>query len=320
MLLILYLINIEKFLSQSARRFLRSAIAAAVLAVFVACSSGSGTVDGSPTPVPSLSVVTTIYPVTYFAERIGGERVEVRSLAKPGVEAHDFEPTPGDIIEITKADVLIYTDPSFEGWVENAVESVGGESLTVVRTANLGGDPHDHDGIDPHVWLDPLLAAEQVRTIQAAFVVADSAGTELYRDNANALTAELSELDRGFASALDSCELDHIVVSHEAYGHLAERYRLVQIGLADLSAEFETTPQRIADIIEQMGSIGVGHILQEPILSDDLAETVAAETGADILPLHPLESLTAAELENGDDYFSVMRRNLDSLRTALRCG
>ncbi len=415
-------------------------------AVAVACGSSTAS-DPTATPSgnagPRLDVVTTIYPVTYFAERIGGDRVQVTSIIRPGVEAHDFEPTPGDILEIADADVLIYTHPSFEGWIEDAVESAGNNALVAVETADLPDDAegsddhgdeshadehghdeekelvdgvghvieeveageitadegigeieellgghghegersegehgedehveelkgeilelieqveggqlaaedgieqleriigghaheddhddhghdddghgHDHGGVDPHVWLNPIEATEQVRAIQAAFSAADSAGADLYESNANALVAELLALDSEIGDALASCTLDHIVVSHEAYGHLAERYALEQIGLADLSAEFESTPRRIADIIEQMQDLEVTHILQEPILSDDLAETVASETGAEILPLHPLESLTPAELEAGEDYFNVMRANLASLKTALDC-
>lgn len=321
------ILHINKLITQSTAVRLSLALLAVAFTTVVACSS-SGDTSGSP--ASSLNVVTTIYPVTYFAERIGGERVAVGSLAKPGVEAHDFEPSPGDIIALREADVFVYTDPAFEVWVEDALANVGSNGPIAVRTANLEADhddeqdaaesdDHDHGGVDPHVWLNPREAIEQVRAIQAAFIEADSVGVETYATNADILVTELQTLDVEIASALTSCTLDTIVVSHLAYGHFAERYAITQIGLADLSAEFETTPRRIADIIEQIKLLGVGHILQEPILNDDLANTVAGETGAEILPLHPLESLTSAELEAGDTYFTVMRRNLDSLKIALNC-
>ena len=258
-----------------------------------------------------LSVITTIYPVTYFAERIGGERVNVQSLVRPGVEAHDFEPTPSDIRAISAADVLVYVDPNFETWVENVVRSVGNR-LVVVST----GDITDRD---PHVWLNPIQAAEQARRILTAFSEADPGGAEVYKANSAAFEADLVDLDMEFAQALSACRLRHIVVSHEAYGHLADRYGIEQIALAGLSAEFESTPQRISDVIKEMERLGISHILQEPILSDELAKTVAGETGAVLLPLHPLESLTRDQIDAGDTYFTVMRRNLESLRTALQC-
>ena len=292
-------------------------IASTAAMALVACGGGaSSPATGTPTPAPALSVVTTIYPVTFFAERVGGTRVEVRSLMRPGVEAHDFEPAPGDIRDIGAADVLVYVAPSFERWVADAVQAVGGD-LVVVETGGLAAGA---DGGDPHVWLNPVAAAEQVRRIEAAFKAADQSGAAIYTANADALAAELTELDREFSEALSSCALSHMVVSHEAYGHLAGRYGIEQIALAGLSAEFESTPQRIADVIREMERLGIEHILQEPILSDDLARTVAAETGAGLLPLHPLESLTAEQADAGESYFTVMRRNLESLQIALKCG
>lgn len=247
---------------------------------------------------------------------------------RPGVEAHDFEPTPGDIRQISSADVLIYVNRNFEEWVTDAITSVGGEFI-VVETADLPGEVnesdeedehgHDHDGEDPHVWLNPADAIEQVRAIQTGLTEADDEGAAIYQQNADTLIKELNELDAEFSTALSSCTLDHIVVSHEAYGHLAERYGLEQIGLADLSAEFESTPQRVTQVIQEMQRLGVSHILQEPILSDALAETVAAETGAEILPLFPLEALTPDQANSGENFFTLMRQNMESLKTALNC-
>lgn len=285
------------------------------IAAVAACSSGTGNGGTSVTP-DILTVVTTIYPVTYFAERVGGESATVRSLAKPGVEAHDFEPSPRDIIDLRNTDVFIYTNPAFEVWVEDALDTVGGDDLVAVSTADL--ETQD-EKTDPHVWLDPIKASEQVRAIRAAFIAANPDGSDTYTANANALLSELLALDAEIAEALASCSLNTIVVSHLAYGHFASRYGIQQIGLADFSAEFETTPRRVAEIIEQIRQLGVGYILQEPILSDDLAQTVSDETGAEILPLHPLESLTPAEQDAGDTYFTVMGRNLESLKTALEC-
>ena len=414
-----------------------------LLLIALACTSG----DSSPTPdvsasiskvsapapeanvSPVLNVVTTIYPVTYFAERVGGDRANVESLIKGGVDAHDFEPTPSDIISISKADVLVYNHPAFESWVADAVSTSGSESLIVVKTADLPEDiefkdAHGHahrdehgdeeaslvksvshvieevehgditaeqgiseienlvhvledtheghvddehldelleelekvighveageiaagDGIeeletiigahhheedehgdehetllDPHVWLNPLKAVQQVRAIQAAFTNADQAGTSTYAENADVLIAEFLAVDKKFIDGLESCALDRVIVSHEAYGHMAERYSFKQIGLSDLSTESEPGPQRIAKIIDEIKILGVSHVLQEPIGNQELAESVASETDTEVLPFHPMESLTPAEFDSGETYFSIMDGNLKSLRAALRC-
>jgi zinc transport system substrate-binding protein len=133
------------------------------------------------------------------------------------------------------------------------------------------------------------------------------------------VVAELLELDAEISSALSACSHDQVVVSHLAYGHLAERYGFHQTGLSGISAEFESGPQQVAEIVHAIRENGIHYILQEPIADDRLAETIAAETGAQILELHPLEALTDAETAAGDTYFTVMRRNLETLTTALEC-
>lgn len=421
------LMNINLF-----KRYFLVLLVPALLAV-AACETEESDSGAQSDSDSQLSVLTTIYPMTYFSQRVGGDRVTVESLVKAGIDAHDFEPTPGDIISISNADVLVYNHPAFESWVEGAIAAATNDSLIVVKTADAADDvelthdhghedehadehdehtdeetelveavvhvieevehgditadagvgeidaivhsfegehdahdhedeeheehlnelieelesvilqvesgavsadvgieeieavlgTHDHDdheeGNDPHFWLNPLEAVEQVQTIQDAFSSADPEGASVYAENASTLISELLALDSEIADGLGSCDLDHVVVSHEAYGHLAERYGIEQIGLQGLSTEGDANPKRVAEIIDAMKDLGVTHVMQEPIAGSPLAETVASETGSAVLPLHPMESLTASELENGDTYFSIMRANLDSLRTALSC-
>jgi zinc transport system substrate-binding protein len=456
-------------------RRLLVALTLPVLLVIAACASDdpspASTLAPEPSPAstaapePELDVITTLYAVTYFSERVGGERAQVESLIKAGVDAHAFEPVPSDVIAIGEADVLVFNHPAFESWVADAINAANSQSLVVVKTADLPDDikiahdhgdedghgedehgdhegehekhgseetelvealahvieevehgditaaqgfveieevlhevegdheaedhadheedtgeeahleeliheleeivaevesgevtqdegleriesllgEHDHEGdehadheedehgdhdedehghdasMDPHVWLSPLEAIKQVRVIQDAFSTADPEGADLYAQNANTLVDELRTLDAKFSAGLSSCSLDHMIVSHEAYGHLAEAYGIEQIGLQGLSTEGEPTPQRIAQIVDKITELGSRHLLQEPIAGSTLVETIAAETGSEILPLHPMESLTPAELDRGSTYFTIMNENLRSLRAALGC-
>jgi zinc transport system substrate-binding protein len=150
-------------------------------------------------------------------------------------------------------------------------------------------------------------------------VQADPAGADIYRQNAAKLIRDLNDLHRRFRAGLGECEIKTIVVSHEAYSHLALRYGLSQLGLTGSTPEAESQPRSVAEIATKMRELDIRNILVEPILSEKLAEAVAKETGATLLPLHPLETLTAAQKDAGDDYFTVMERNLETLQIALRC-
>jgi zinc transport system substrate-binding protein len=302
-----------------------SILASLSLVMFAACDP-----EPDQPATGKLTIVTSTYPLTFLAQRIGGDRISVVQLIKPGVEAHDFEPAPSDIRTVTNADVFFYNHPAFEGWALAAAKASGSGdpgSVTVIQTVVLEnqGDDQDEQAIDdsefnPHVWLNPLKAEKQADKIIEALVAADPDGSPEYAQNGGELKAELRDLDELIGGRLSDCALNSVVVSHMAFGHMAERYGFNQVGLAGLSPESESGPSHIASVIKQMDELGIRYILQEPIVDNRLAKTVADETGADILVFHPLEVRTADEVKAGENYISIMELNSEALGTALQCG
>ena len=288
----------------------------AISVVAVACDG-----DLDPPPGGEVTVITTTYPLTFLSEKIGGNRITVNQLTKPGVEAHDFEPAPSDIRAISDSELFIYNHPSFESWALNAAyasSTDGDNSPTVtVQTVILESVGEDH--VDAHVWLNPLKAQDQADRILFALVEIDPAGSQIYTRNADALDVELQALDDLISTQISNCELNSVVVSHLAFGHMAERYGFEQIGLAGLSPEFESGPAKIAAVIQKIKELNISHIMQEPIVSNRLAKTVAAETGAELLSLHPLEVRTSEQASSRIDYIDIMKSNADALEIALRC-
>ncbi len=308
--------------------------ASAVLSAFVLLVIAVAAACGSEPDEPAdgkITVVTTTYPLTFMARRIGGNRVSVVQLIKSGVEAHDFEPVPSNVRTIASADIFFYNHPAFEPWALAAATASGSRSggtaqSNAIQTVILESEGEDHGSqevndadFDPHVWLNPLRAQEQAERIAAALVTDDPEGSLEYVRNSDGLEAELRGLDELIARRLSDCALGTAVVSHLAYGHMAERYGFNQLGLAGLSPEFESGPSHIASVIRQIDELGIRYILQEPIASDRLAETVAAEAGVDILIMHPLAVRTFDEAKAGADYFSIMQANSEVLAMALQC-
>ena len=185
------------------------------------------------------------------------------------------------------------------------------------------GHAHEDEGhaheLDPHMWLDPVLAVVQVERIRDALINADADNADVFRENAAALINELNELHAEFSQALASCRHDHFVTSHAAYGYLAARYAVEQIPIAGLSPEAEPSPQQLAEITDRVIDLGLGYVLVEPVLAGTLEETIQRETGIELIPIHAIESVTQAELEAHDDYFGLMRDNLASLKLSLEC-
>jgi len=295
--------------------------------------------------VPAIKVYTTFYPLYDFAKKIGGERAEVVKLVPPGVSPHDWEPDPGIMAGLQAADVLLYNGLGLEPWLDRVVDSLGTTKLAIVNTTE-GIEPlrgykdacaeEDKDACgpeeeekkkeeaaagqlpDPHVWLDPLLALKQAERIFEAFVAADPENEQYYRDNFAALKRQFEQLDVEYREALRGKVRDKFIVTHLSFAYLAERYGLKQVGIAGLSPLAEPTARELADLVKLIREYDIRYIFQEPLVSPRLAQVLAAETGAGILELNPLEGLTHEEIAAGKDYFSVMRQNLSQLQRALK--
>jgi zinc transport system substrate-binding protein len=266
----------------------------------VACGGG-----GSASSSGRTEVAAGFYPLAFAAEEIGGDRVAVTNLTPAGSEPHDLEVSPDDVTALRDADLVLLLGHGFQPQLEDAAGD-GDDVLQLLNTQGLALLPDE----DPHVWLDPIRYAAIARRIATALDMPAAA---------KPFAAELEALDEEFGRGLADCERRELVTSHEAFAYLAERYDLEQVAVTGLSPEAEVDPGRLEDVVDTVRESGATTVFVEPLVSPRTAETVARETGATIAVLDPLEGLTEEQASNGDDYFSVMRRNLAALRAALGC-
>lgn len=263
-------------------------------------------------------VVATIYPLWDFSRQVAGKRAEVVALVPPGVEPHDWEPSPRDVSRVQRATVFVYTGTALDAWAEKL--RVDPKSRSTVVDASRGLSLLTRGGAtDPHMWLDPALARAQVQAIAVGFEQADPDGGKTYDKNAKRFSARLEALDRAFAAGLADCARREIVTSHAAFAYLARRYRLAEVPLMGLAPEAEPSPADVAAIVKTARNLKVTHIFFEPLVSPRLAETLGREIGATPLPLNPVEGITKEQDAAGLGYIELMQANLASLRTALNC-
>ncbi len=175
----------------------------------------------------------------------------------------------------------------------------------------------DHGGVDPHFWLDPQRYAGVAEAIAEELAEADPDNAEDYRANAADFVAELEELDEEFATGLAECEQTSMVTTHAAFGYISTKHGLEQVGITGLSPEAEPSPARMAEVTEIVEDNGVDTIYSEVLLGAELADTIANETGAEVLLLDPIEGIT--DESAGEDYLEVMRANLETLRSGQGC-
>ncbi|MFY7067290.1 metal ABC transporter substrate-binding protein [Nocardiopsis changdeensis] len=180
-----------------------------------------------------------------------------------------------------------------------------------------GGDGHDHGDLDPHFWLDVDLMSQVAGALGERLGELNPEAAAEYTANAEAVTAELEAIGQEYEDGLASCEHNEVVVGHTAFSYLTEHYGLEQVGISGVDPDSEPSPSQIAEIADFVEEHGVTTIFTEPLMPEETAQTIAGETGAAVEVLDPLEGVTDAS--PGDDYPSIMRGNLETLRTALAC-
>ncbi|GAA3131913.1 zinc ABC transporter substrate-binding protein [Planomonospora alba] len=310
----------------------------ALAAATAACGSGSadsvGAADGRT------EVTAALYPLEWLAERVGGSDVTVTALTEPGVEPHDLELTPAQVAGLEQTSLVAYikgVQPAVDEAVEQHAADRGFDAATAVATiaaeeAHEGeehaGEGHEDEGhedegheeehahdvsYDPHIWLDPSRFAAVATALGERLAAADPARAAGYRERAAKTAADLTALDGELAEGLAGCSARSIVTSHEAFGYLADRYKLTQVGIS-VDPEAEPSPARLAEVAEVAKREKVTTIFTETLVSPKVAEVLAQEIGATTAVLDPIESRP----EQGD-YLSAMRRNLTTLQAALRC-
>ncbi|MGJ7912925.1 metal ABC transporter solute-binding protein, Zn/Mn family [Neobacillus sp. LXY-1] len=295
--------------------------------VLSACSNGNET---SQKKKNKLSVYTTVFPLQYFTERIGGKYVEVKTLYPPGADEHTFEPTQKDMMSLADSDLFFYIGLGLEGFVEKAKDTLKNENVKMVATAdqlklpkNTHEEAHedsdeDHHGdVNPHVWLDPVYCKEMAGVIRDQLVKKMPEQKKLFEENYQKLAGELDELNNQFATTISSAKHKKIIVTHAAFGYWENRYGLEQISVSGLSTTNEPTQKELEKIISVADHEGLHYMLFEQNVQSKLGKIVQKEIGARALPIHNLAILTEKNIKNKETYFSLMKNNLKSLQTAL---
>ncbi|MCT1403007.1 metal ABC transporter substrate-binding protein [Paenibacillus sp. p3-SID867] len=180
-----------------------------------------------------------------------------------------------------------------------------------------GGHHHDHGGLDPHVWLSPALAIQQVRNIEQGLAEADPEHKDAYKANADAYVSKLEALDQEFNEGLKDSKRKDFITQHAAFGYLAHEYGLTQVPIAGLSPDQEPSASQMAKIIEFAKENNVKTIFFETLVASNVAETIATEIGASTAVLNPIEGLTEEDIAKELDYIAIMHQNLQALQAAL---
>lgn len=318
-----------------------------IIAALVACASFAGAAhaaDGER----KLSIVATIFPAyDWVREIIGGEssRAETTMLLDSGVDFHSFQPTVDDILKISTCDLFVCVGGESDEWVDDALREAVNKNMRVVKLLDAIGDrakieeivegmeredehdhedDHDHEGEhDEHVWLSLKNARVLVRAIADVICEIDPARSDAYRANAAAYDEKLASLDERYHSELDGAKYDTLVFGDRfPFRYLVDDYGLkYYAAFSGCSAETEASFKTIAFLAGKVDELDLHTVIAIEGSDRKIAETVARsakKNDPQIVVLDSLQSVTAKDAAGGAAYLSIMERDLEALKKALR--
>ncbi|WP_236915028.1 metal ABC transporter solute-binding protein, Zn/Mn family [Clostridium sp. Cult2] len=263
-----------------------------------------------------LLVYTSFYPLYFLADEIGGTNIDLKMVIPSGVDSHDYEPSMKQLKEIEQAEIFIYNGADFESWADKLIGTIVDEEKTL--KASEAVELISDNGIsDPHIWLNPENMNIIGKKIKERFILIDEKNKDEYEKNFNELSKRLITLDNQFMDELKNKKKDTILVSHSAFAYMAERYNFHQLSVAGISPEQEPSPRTIANIIEIVEREDYEYIFLETLANPKTVDIIAEETNLKTLILNPIEGLTEEEQNKGEDYISIMEKNLENLKKAL---
>lgn len=261
-----------------------------------------------------IEVVASGYVPYILARQIGGDKIDLSMLLPVNAEPHGFEPTPGTIIAVNKADVFIYVSSRIEPWVKDVLSGAGGETAVLESGKPFAAEK------DPHVWMSFAQVRQMAVAIEGVLAVKDPQNASYYAANLETFDKEIEELDHAFLTGLAQCQSRTVVhVGHLAFENLTKNYKLDLKALAGTSHDGEHSVKKIADLVKFIKQNDVKTVFTEETLSPRLAQTVSRETGAQLLPLYTIEHVSKDDFKQGVTYADFMKKNLDSLQRGLGC-
>jgi zinc transport system substrate-binding protein len=249
----------------------------------------------SPQPQPNgkIGVIVSILPQAEFAEKVGGDRVDVTVMIPPGASPHSYEPAPSQLAQVSNASLYCEVGSGIEfelAWMDRITSM--NKNMVLVDCSKgielISGDPdrEDHSGTDPHIWLSPKNAAIMVENIYQGLIEVDPDSTDYYTENKERYLQELETLDSEIREALPE-SLTTIMVYHPSWGYFCREYGLEQIPIEREGKE--PTPQDIVHLIDLAKREHITVIFVSPQVNEQPAEVIAREIGGKVVLVDSLE-------------------------------
>lgn len=274
-------------------------------------------------------LVASNYALYDILTHVAPKDFKVVDLLPFGVDPHGFEPTPKTMATLENATLFFYSSDELEPWsahISQNIHRFGVASSLQLREIDEDEmheeheEHHHHEGrFDPHYWLDPANMIILTQTISKELQKKFPKHKKIFIQNEKAYIAQLKELDKEYKKSLAQCQKHTIVVTHNAFGYMAQRYNFEVESLMGLSSEAQPSPKDVTKILNEVKSKGLHVVFGESFANQKTIKSIANDLDVRLETLQPLGNITAKEAKAGDDYISLMRQNLKKIAKAMEC-
>lgn len=302
--------------------------------VITGCNQGAEQKTSVPkTAMEKINVVTSFYPLAFFTQEIAGEHANVINLSG-NQSPHSYKISPHDRVLLSNADLVIYQGIGLEPWAEDIIPELKQKNIAVLQAtknlniqkmaekyAGLDEDESNHDEhknnneeLNPHTWLDPILAQKMAQNISQKLIEIDPKNAKEYTKNTEHLIQKLKTLDAEYKTTLAHCKNKKAIVSHDAFGYLESRYGFKLYPIAGVSPSDTPSAKLMAELKNVAESEHITSILTEENAVKKYVQTLARETGLQMSQANPMGSTPTT-----GDYFKIAKDNLKNLSKAFQC-
>ncbi|WP_251517402.1 MULTISPECIES: metal ABC transporter solute-binding protein, Zn/Mn family [Staphylococcus] len=305
-----------------------------LIVVLSGCSQSNHSEHKQVSESNKLNIYTTAFAFQSFAQQIGGKYVKAESIYPPGADAHSFEPTQKEMINIAKSDLFIYSDEEMDPVAKKIAQSIKDDNLKLPVVQGIDhhdlisshehehhhddhGGHHEGESHDPHVWLDPVLDKKLAYNIKQDLIRKDPKHKKYYNHNYQNLKQDLTQIDEQLKAVTKNPKRDTVVISHDSIGYLAHRYHFKQQGVSGINNE-EPTQQNLVKIVHSIKDSKQPYVLYEQNISSKVTNVIEKESDTQPLDFHNMAMLTKAQKNDKNITFqSLMKKNIHSLDKAL---
>lgn len=272
--------------------------------------------SNSSDKVESRGVVTTIYPIYFITKEIVKDEVKVDRLIKAGSEIHSFAPSPKDMVLLSKSSILITLGASLEPWVGKLSNSTKVDTLSLSDNLDL---IHHEEHIDPHLWLDFANDLKMIDLIKDRLSKIYPSSKEIFAKNALVLKEKFNNINKKYHNGLKECKKDTILVTHNAFGYMQRVYGFSSKSIMGIFAHSRPNASKIAMLSDYIKEKSIKVLFFDPMSSNRSASQLATDMNLTILPLYPIGNISIDDESRGDSMFTLLDKDLVSLRRGLEC-